>query len=336
MASDLSPQYRRVMLGVRAHRLAVLINSNSTWRHCLQLVELLTSVWGGSTFAVIPSDGNAIPPVFWGLIKRHDPDWFVAYRQQGVSKNLADRLLRHSVADPFGQFVHPIWDQPGFPLTPIDEIMQVSGAEAPDSVVALQVDGDDLSRLLILSSVGILGDRVRERLERRPVEIVDRTLTIGAAEGIFDPTSEMWEPFTGSSGTYPFRLTTLRLGSYTGALGPREHAAIGVCGSTVEDFALFWTLRVLRGGPFVANVFWLPLEMKDSARIGKADSPTLQYWQRSAIENTGGPGRGQLLQNHVLTGQQQLGAGRVGVFAAELPGPLPDHRAGAGVEHPGP
>src|SRR4051812_47616488 len=95
-------EYRRVSLGIRAPRPAVLVSSESDWSVCLSLVETLSGIWGGDTFGIIPTDGETIPSIFWKLLKIHDPDWFLVFaRNVAVSDSLTDLLFRsHAVATP--------------------------------------------------------------------------------------------------------------------------------------------------------------------------------------------------------------------------------------------
>jgi len=92
---------RHVSLAVRAPRVAVFINHDAPWTTCLGLVQTLTETWGGATFAIIPTDGRRIDSVFWGLIRRHDPDWFVQFGDINVTDGLKRRVLNyHSVPLP--------------------------------------------------------------------------------------------------------------------------------------------------------------------------------------------------------------------------------------------
>ena len=65
---------------------------------------------------------------------------------------------------------------------------------------------------------------------------------------------------------YPLWLSLRYLGSFTTeTVG--QHALVVVCGHTYSDFALFWTLRALRGAN-VVNTFWIP-SLESTAAVGR-------------------------------------------------------------------
>jgi len=279
-------QYRRVNLGLRAPRLAVLIGSDCHWGHCLHLVETLTETWGGATFAVIPTDGQSISPVFWKLLKLHDPDWITVFDGTAhVSDGLQQELRRrHSVALPWGQHLWPLSpDNIGYPLTGVHDALPES--ETLPKVTDLSVDADGLVQLMIQATTGALSEATKKKLHDRGLDTVGRALAFDDdVSGLYDVTSDIWEPAARSHHIfYPFNLSSLNLGLYFRPPGlAHEHALVVVCGNSIEDFAYFWTLRTLRGLPLFSDVYWVPL-FEHSAVEAHRHYKKLWPWLGNAI-----------------------------------------------------
>jgi len=277
--------YRRVSLGLRAPRLAVLIDSNCQWSDCLALVQTLTGIWGGATFAVIPTDGQSISPLFWRLLKLHDPDWLMAFDALQVSDGLEEALQkRHSVASQWGDQVQRLWpDGAGYPLTAVYDALPDDGS-LPE-IVDLTVKADALVQLMIYASTGRLSDATREKLAERGAKTVPRELVFADdMGGLYELATEIWEPGVRHDHRfYPFALSSLHLGLYlTLPSDFLRHGLVVVCGDRIEDFAYFWTLRALRGLPLFSNVYWAPM-FDESEVTGHRDYRQLWTWLAEAI-----------------------------------------------------
>ena len=251
---------RRVGLGLRPPRLAVLVGSDCTWGHCVDLIGTLTQIWGGVAYALVPTDGETISPVFWRLLKRYDPDWIARYRDTvSVSESLSAELTaRLCLAQPIGQHLDVIWpDNIGWPLTQIHECLPDDGVVTP--VRDLKIKGDLLAQTLLYAWSGYLHKGEREGLERNGVQIVDEEVDLAAAKAnLHRLTDDLWRPpYRRTDADLPLRLSLQYLGPYSTDT-PDRHALIAVCGDTLEDFALFWTLRALRGTWSSPNVVWIP------------------------------------------------------------------------------
>lgn len=251
---------RRVGLGLRAPRLAVLIGSDCTWGHCVYLIGTLTEIWGGVTYAVVPTDGKTISPLFWRLLKRYDPDWLAGY---GDTVEVSDALwselsTRLCLAQPIGQRLQVIWPENiGWPLTEVHECLP--GVEPVTPVRNLRVNGDPLAQTLVYASAGYLHDRVREGLQHNDVEIRDEEIDLASGAGdLLQLADDLWVPrYRRTDADLPLWLSLRYLGAYpTDSLN--RPAIVAVCGDMLNDFALFWTLRTLRGAFVSPNVFWIP------------------------------------------------------------------------------
>lgn len=282
--NELRLDARRVGLGLRPPRLAVLIGSDCTWGHCIYLIGTLTEIWGGATYAVVPTDGQTISPLFWRLLDRYDPDWLVAYGDSvQVSEPLwAELSNRLSLAEPIGANLGAIWpDNISWPLTEIHECLPDDKANRP--VRNLKVEGDLLAQALVYAWAGYLHEGVREGLERNAVEIKDVEIDLPSGTGdLLRLADDLWLPRYRQRGAdIPLLLSLQHLGIYT-TDATNRCAILAVCGDTLDDFAFFWTLRALRGALMSPNVFWIPrLYNKEGDDDAKRLWP---YLSRAVIE----------------------------------------------------
>jgi len=251
---------RRVGLGLRPPRVAVLIGGDCTWDHCVSLIGTLTQIWGGVAYALIPTDGQTISSVFWRLLKCYDPDWVAQYAN---SVSVSDRLWtelskRLCLAQPTHDSPDLIWpDNIGWPYTQIHECLPDD--RATERVRDLKVSGEPLAQALVYASAGCLRGGVRRSLEENGFEIVDEELVLDSADrkrhafpiGVWVPRDRQGEALV------PAELSLQYLGPYS-TDDFRRHPVIAVCGDTLQDFALYWTLRALRGTFVSPSVFWIP------------------------------------------------------------------------------
>ncbi len=247
-------------MGLRPPRLAVLVGSDCTWAHCVYLIGALTQFWGGAACAIVPTDGQTISPVFWRLLKRHDPDWIARYADTvAVSDWLWSQLSsRLSLAQPLGDHIDIIWpDNVGWPLTGIHQCLPDNEPTRP--VRRLAVKGDLLVQTLVYASAGYLHEGVRESLESGGVEVNEEEIDLtSGAGGLLQLVDDLWIPrHRRTDADLPLWLSLRYVGPYTTDPTTRP-AIVAVCGDTLDDFAAFWTLRALRGAFLNPNVFWVP------------------------------------------------------------------------------
>lgn len=71
-----------VATSLRPGRIAILCDVNDpNWSHtCRHILELFSSLWGGHGCIIVPTDGNAIDPLFWKILDTFDPDYLCEYR----------------------------------------------------------------------------------------------------------------------------------------------------------------------------------------------------------------------------------------------------------------
>jgi len=296
---------RRVGLGLRPPRLAVLIGSNCDWGHCVYLIGTLTQIWGGVAYAIVPTDGETISPLFWRLLKRYDPDWIARYGDTvNVSESLSAELTaRLSLAQPIGQHLDVIWpDNIGWPLTQIHECLPDDGVVTP--VRDLKIEGDLLAQTLVYASSGYLHKGEREGLERNGVQIVDEEIALASGTAnLLQLCNDLWVARQRRrDASLPLSLSLRYVGSYFTDM-PSRCAVVAVCGDTLGDFALFWTLRALRGTFASSNVFWFP-SLPDKSDV------------------TGAPGIPWLYLAHAVAGQLREVWGDKRVLATSLSIPL--------------
>jgi len=295
---------RRVGLGLRPPRLAVLVGSDCTWGHCVYLIGTLTQIWGGVAYALVPTDGETISPVFWRLLKRYDPDWIARYGDTvNVSESLSAELTaRLCLAQPIGQHLDVIWpDNIGWPLTQIHECLPDDGVVTP--VRDLKIKGDLLAQTLVYASSGYLHKGEREGLERNGVPIVDEEIDLASdTADLFQLSKDLWVARQRRQDAFlPLSLSLRYVGSYFTDIHmmPSRYAVVAVCGDTLGDFALFWTLRALRGTFASSNVFWFP-SLPDKSDV------------------TSAPGIPWLYLAHAVTGQLREMGGDNRVLATSL------------------
>ena len=72
--SQLKVEYREMQLGIRAPRVALLVDMRWEPVAFTSIIQALSQAWGGATSALIPTDGESISPAFWPLLDLHDPD----------------------------------------------------------------------------------------------------------------------------------------------------------------------------------------------------------------------------------------------------------------------
>src|SRR5215469_11816810 len=93
MSDKKSNQQLTVMVRPRQARVAYLIDPATT---SLELLDTLFSVstgfWGGRLFPIIPVINGVIPPGYWSLLRRIDPDWIYSYTV--LPQEIVDQLLR--------------------------------------------------------------------------------------------------------------------------------------------------------------------------------------------------------------------------------------------------
>jgi hypothetical protein len=260
---------RRVSLGVRAPRIAVLIHEDADEGTCLSLIETLTQIWGGHTSAIIPTNARVIRPLFRKVLRRHDPDWFVRFPGSfSLSPALEHELARsHSAASHRGERIAPLWpENPAYPLTPVDDALPPT--DEPCRVTNPMIEGDVAARLLAHATTGLLSEAMMGRLQRRGVEIIHESRRLAVGFDAWTLGRDLWSWDERSSrAPYPLTLAGVRLARWA-AKGGREFPPVVVCGSTLNDFALFWTLRAIRSEPWRSEVFWLPTP--DSGAAGES------------------------------------------------------------------
>ena len=251
LGQTLELEYRRVSLGIRAPRVAILVQPSTPWAECLRLVETLSAVWGGPTFALIPSNGDTVDALFWRLLKEHDPDWLMYYAPTTkLSDKLTKQLLRrHSTATPWGNTIWPFWPgNAGYPLTDVWSIVNPEERSAGPPLQNIRVEGGDILSLAFSSSLGFLDKEAVKKIEDLGITVSQRLVNLAdRSAGIHDIAADAWEPFDSAPSTYPFSLSSDHLGLFAGPGRLDLSPLTVVCGDTVADFAFFWTLRSLRG-----------------------------------------------------------------------------------------
>jgi ribosomal protein S27E len=250
-----SNDYRQVAMGVRAPRVAVLVRQAMALSHWHSLIEALTSIWGGGCFALVPTDGDSITPLFARLIDRYDPDFFLTFADSvSLSARLQEELRRRSILSPYADFLGEIWPENApYPLTHVEHAL---GINPPRPVLSLRLQASELLKVLVASATGALSDESVRRLAERQHLIVaedwsidvDRPLAGSLASEIFVPQQNRRR--------FPFDLSLNHLGLYVPAFN--SHPLVVVVGDTLDDFAYFWTLRSLRSTPLTPTVYWLP------------------------------------------------------------------------------
>jgi hypothetical protein len=135
-------EHRRQSLAVRAPRLGVLTSQDASWEDCLSLIEQLTGLWGGATYAIFPTNGSRISPRFWRLLKRHDPDWFVVHGALDLSDELRAQVLgAHSTATSIGDYIGRLG--PGYPQS---DVVHGLGEVMDGRVLDVTIEGTLLAR----------------------------------------------------------------------------------------------------------------------------------------------------------------------------------------------
>src|SRR5260370_1994760 len=86
-------EHRRLDLGVRAPRVAILLDSKTNWRRCIELVETLTGIWGGGSYAIVPTDASVLKPVFWDLLNLYSPHLISAFPPTTLTPSLTECIF---------------------------------------------------------------------------------------------------------------------------------------------------------------------------------------------------------------------------------------------------
>lgn len=76
---------RTINTALRPPRVAVFLdNHDKNWKDTvMRVIEILSSVWGGDGYILIPTDGEEISPYFQELLKQYDPDFVIKYQRTG-------------------------------------------------------------------------------------------------------------------------------------------------------------------------------------------------------------------------------------------------------------
>ena len=255
---------RTVGLGVRAPRVAVLISHTLNWSGCLALVETLSGVWGGGTYAVIPTSGRFITPLFWSLLKRYDPDWFAVFANTvDISPELVAQLHEfHGTASPpdrdaFRSPLHLWPDNAPYPLTTAAQAYAQGGPQV--TVRSYRLRESPIAQLFVAATAGSFSPKRRAELSQQGMKFEDIELDVLAVTP-HRVARDVWGRRDLPPGTrLPFDLAQHNIGSYSMEEPFRDSdQLVFVCGATIEDFAYFWTLRSISGFPQQPKVFWLP------------------------------------------------------------------------------
>ncbi len=271
--------YREIQLGVRPPRVAVLVSA--TWGAVgfTPIIEALSQAWAGATYALIPTDGDSIQAPFWRLLELHDPDAVVALDTSvSVTDGLQDRILR--ACTPFSPSaqnipqVSALWPTNSRHMTALsDAAPNPLSLRAPaGSSLSLRMftniemsDAPPVMRALVLATTGRFSSETARVLRSScglPISSLDLKLEKREPYEVNTrhTLDEAWAwPNRAHEERYPWDLSFHDIASWLPAdVDVFAHPVVVVCGDAIEDFALYWTLRALRGRPQEPSVFWLP------------------------------------------------------------------------------
>ena len=278
-------------LGLRPPRVAVLIPSDLSMADAQILCTSLQRIWGGATFALIPNQAQSISPLFWDLLRMYDPDLLATFGGPTPDDNLRGELIsRLSILNSWAEHFLPIW--PGGSTYPLTEIAAVLKA-IPEStnhvvphVLALDVNTEDeLALLMIAGAGGTLPANQQAELRELDVPLDKQSLDFGGNSPVMTP-EPLWSSANVQGRSLPLDLSMLETATYSAPYqGDSFRPVFVVCGGTIEDFCLYWTIRALRGAPGTAKVFWLPgYDQPDGSDAARLRS-SIAYAVDSALHN---------------------------------------------------
>ena len=234
---------KRMGLGLRPARVAVLIGAGATRAEQTDAALALTEVWGGPSCALIPTDGTTIEPFFWKLLRFFDPDLVSVYGQSVTvaAPLLSELYARLSLLDVVGRHHGYIWrGNCGYPLTSVDSVLAAMPGP-PEFTVPHVIDlevvtNDELALQMLAAETGLLSAERRQRLRDLDVPLDPARLDFMESPGTaVSPPSSLWPLMPGNASCYPISLAYQELATYSS--WPTPSQVLVVCGDTWETSA---------------------------------------------------------------------------------------------------
>lgn len=246
---------RRVGVGLRPYRAAVLVPSDLPDENWDDLIRSMNQAWGGMTWIIVPTDGSSIHQVFWRHLQAYGPDLICRFGKNIEESLWSEINLRLPLIDMTGDHVHPIWPgNLGWPFAPMDAALTDVDQK---TLRYVEVKGAPIARAAIHSWSGLLPVETTERLEKAGTNIVSESIELPSSS-LYTSLSGLWgHSFNPPPGIFASWLASEHLAIF-GSSTPQMHPLVVVCGQSLEDFALFWNLRTLRGFPLSIMTGWLP------------------------------------------------------------------------------
>ena len=267
-----SIEARRVGLGVRPYRVCLLVPDSFSIDHAVSLIGVMTSAWGGMVWSLIPIDGDSISEPFRTLMRKYDPDYVARVPELPDSDKIWSAVRREVCPlSGIGDHLLTVWP-PGnldYPLTGIEKCLTdvevgVPGYSEGLWIKELRVKADPLASALMYSWTGCLADDTRQRLREAGIVTDENKKTDPDAYFLLSVLNGDWhKPAQGWLD--PMQMSLRWLGGHHSKTA-FQYPPVIVCGDTFKDFALFWTLRALRGNPWRPLVAWVPRLQADSQR----------------------------------------------------------------------
>lgn len=94
-------EVKTLQTALRPPRVAIFFSTKyKSWENSFfHLIEVISSIWGGDSFIVIPTDGKTIDPVFQELLKFYDPDFLFKYQKTGYDVEASNPKYFNKVID---------------------------------------------------------------------------------------------------------------------------------------------------------------------------------------------------------------------------------------------
>ena len=209
-------------------------------------------------------------------MRKHDPDYVARVPELPASDEIWS-AVRREVCPLSGIGDHPLPVWPGnlsYPLTGIDQCrtdleVGVPGYTEGLVINELRVEADPLASALMYSWTGRLTDETRQRLKEAGIVTVENKRTDPDAYFLLSVLNGDWhQPAQGRLD--PMQMSLRWLGGHP-SKAAFPYPPVIVCGDTFRDFALFWTLRALRGNPWRPLVAWVPRLLANSQRPSMLD-----------------------------------------------------------------
>jgi hypothetical protein len=105
MEHETETSYRRIDFLVRPHKVCILIDKRVPhWKHLYRRVlEVSTTIWGGKSILIIPTDGNTIDEHNWKFLEDFSPDKLGIYTETVADMKIFDRDMYEKWADRYRQ-----------------------------------------------------------------------------------------------------------------------------------------------------------------------------------------------------------------------------------------